>query len=222
MVAHELKQPLTVIGNYAGSLRRRLSRGEVPHETLLASITEIEDSGTRAAAIIDRVRSYGQVRTRSLAAVDLSDLVKTAVARWRRHSAHRVPCTLDLEPGLTVEADRLEIELAVLNIVKNAAAAVKDQPDAAIEVTLTADGAYARLCIADNGPELPTRRSRVLATSATTTAGGLGLGIAIVHSLLEAHGGSLAYRRRTDLGGRGLVCTVRLPLSGAPEDRTAA
>lgn len=48
MVAHELKQPLTVIGNYAGSLRRRLSRGEVPHETLLASITEIEDSGTRA------------------------------------------------------------------------------------------------------------------------------------------------------------------------------
>ena len=132
MVAHELKQPLTVIGNYAGSLRRRLSRGEVPHETLLASITEIEDSGTRAAAIIDRVRSYGQVRTRSLAAVDLSDLVKTAVARWRRHSAHRVPCTLDLEPGLTVEADRLEIELAVLNIVKNAAAAVKDQPDAAI------------------------------------------------------------------------------------------
>jgi len=39
---------------------------------------------------------------------------------------------------------------------------------------------------------------------------------------LEAHGGSLAYRRRTDLGGRGLVCTVRLPLSGAPEDRTAA
>ena len=223
MVAHELKQPLTVIGNYAGSLRRRLSRGEVPHETLLASITEIEDSGTRAAAIIDRVRSYGQVRTRSLAAVDLSDLVKTAVARWRRHSAHRVPCTLDLEPGLTVEADRLEIELAVLNIVKNAAAAVKDQPDAAIEVTLKADGAYARLCIADNGPELSDEEiARLGDIGYTTTAGGLGLGIAIVHSLLEAHGGSLAYHRRTDLGGRGLVCTVRLPLSGAPEDRTAA
>lgn len=223
MVAHELKQPLTVIGNYAGSLRRRLSRGEVPHETLLASITEIEDSGTRAAAIIDRVRSYGQVRTRSLAAVDLSDLVKTAVARWRRHSAHRVPCTLDLEPGLTVEADRLEIELAVLNIVKNAAAAVKDQPDAAIEVTLKADGAYARLCIADNGPELSDEEiARLGDIGYTTTAGGLGLGIAIVYSLLEAHGGSLAYRRRTDLGGRGLVCTVRLPLSGGPEDRTAA
>ena len=175
------------------------------------------------AAIIDRVRSYGQVRTRSLAAVDLSDLVKTAVARWRRHSAHRVPCTLDLEPGLTVEADRLEIELAVLNIVKNAAAAVKDQPDAAIEVTLKADGAYARLCIADNGPELSDEEiARLGDIGYTTTAGGLGLGIAIVHSLLEAHGGSLAYRRRTDLGGRGLVCTVRLPLSGAPEDRTAA
>lgn len=155
--------------------------------------------------------------------VDLSDLVKTAVARWRRHSAHRVPCTLDLEPGLTVEADRLEIELAVLNIVKNAAAAVKDQPDAAIEVTLKADGAYARLCIADNGPELSDEEiARLGDIGYTTTAGGLGLGIAIVHSLLEAHGGSLAYRRRTDLGGRGLVCTVRLPLSSAPEDRTAA
>lgn len=168
------------------------------------------------------MRSYGQVRTRSLAAVDLSDLVKTAVARWRRHSAHRVPCTLDLEPGLTVEADRLEIELAVLNIVKNAAAAVKDQPDAAIEVTLKADGAYARLCIADNGPELSDEEiARLGDIGYTTTAGGLGLGIAIVHSLLEAHGGSLAYRRRTDLGGRGLVCTVRLrspapPRTGPP------
>ena len=94
-------------------------------------------------------------------------------------------------------------------------------------MTLTADGAYARLCIADNGPELSDEEiARLGDIGYTTTAGGLGLGIAIVHSLLEAHGGahggSLAYRRRTDLGGRGLVCTVRLPLSGAPEDRTAA
>lgn len=216
MVAHELKQPLTVIGNYAGSLRRRLSRGDVPRETLLASVTEIEDSGTRAAAIIDRVRSYGQVRQRSMAAVNLSELVETAVARWRRHASHRIPCTLDISPGLMVEADRLEIELAVLNIVKNAAAAVKEEPDAEINVTLAvdADGAYAKLTIADNGPALTDEEiSRLGDIGYTTTAGGLGLGIAIVHSLLEAHGGSISYKRRTDLGGRGLACTVRLPLT---------
>lgn len=214
MVAHELKQPLTVIGNYAGSLRRRLSRGDVPRETLLASVTEIEDSGTRAAAIIDRVRSYGQVRQRSMAAVNLSELVETAVARWRRHASHRIPCTLDISPGLMVEADRLEIELAVLNIVKNAAAAVKEEPDAEINVTLAvdADGAYAKLTIADNGPALTDEEiSRLGDIGYTTTAGGLGLGIAIVHSLLEAHGGSISYKRRTDLGG--LACTVRLPLT---------
>lgn len=216
MVAHELKQPLTVIGNYAGSLRRRLSRGDVPRETLLASVTEIEDSGTRAAAIIDRVRSYGQVRQRSMAAVNLSELVETAVARWRRHASHRIPCTLDISPGLMVEADRLEIELAVLNIVKNAAAAVKEEPDAEINVTLAVDanGAYAKLTIADNGPALTDEEiSRLGDIGYTTTAGGLGLGIAIVHSLLEAHGGSISYKRRTDLGGRGLACTVRLPLT---------
>lgn len=216
MVAHELKQPLTVIGNYAGSLRRRLSRGDVPRETLLASVTEIEDSGTRAAAIIDRVRSYGQVRQRSMATVNLSELVETAVARWRRHASHRIPCTLDVVPGLMVEADRLEIELAVLNIVKNAAAAVKEEPDAEINVTLAvdADGAYVKLTIADNGPALTDEEiSRLGDIGYTTTAGGLGLGIAIVHSLLEAHGGSISYKRRTDLGGRGLACTVRLPLT---------
>lgn len=216
MVAHELKQPLTVIGNYAGSLRRRLSRGDVPRETLLASVTEIEDSGTRAAAIIDRVRSYGQVRQRSMATVNLSELVETAAARWRRHASHRIPCTLDIAPGLMVEADRLEIELAVLNIVKNAAAAVKEVPDAEINVTLAVDGAYAKLTIADNGPALTDEEiSRLGDIGYTTTAGGLGLGIAIVHSLLEAHGGSISYRRRTDLGGRGLACTVRLPLAAA-------
>ena len=224
MVAHELKQPLTVIGNYAGSLRRRLSRGEVPHETLLASITEIEDSGTRAAAIIDRVRSYGQVRTRSLAAVDLSDLVKTAVARWRRHSAHRVPCTLDLEPGLTVEADRLEIELAVLNIVKNAAgrregpARRRHRGDAHGRRRLRRHSASPT-----TGPSSPTRRSRVLATSATPPlrAASDSASPSSTHSSRPT-----AARSPTaagpHLGGRGLVGTVRLPLSGAPEDRTAA
>lgn len=174
------------------------------------------ESLTRAAAIIDRVRSYGQVRQRSMATVNLSELVETAAARWRRHASHRIPCTLDIAPGLMVEADRLEIELAVLNIVKNAAAAVKEVPDAEINVTLAVDGAYAKLTIADNGPALTDEEiSRLGDIGYTTTAGGLGLGIAIVHSLLEAHGGSISYRRRTDLGGRGLACTVRLPLAAA-------
>ena len=57
----------------------------------------------------------------------------------------------------------------------------EDQPDAAIEVTLKADGAYARLCIADNGPELSDEEiARLGDIGYTTTAGGLGLGIAIV------------------------------------------
>lgn len=221
MVAHELKQPLTVIGNYAGSLRRRLARGDVPRETLLESVTEIEDSGARAAAIIDRVRSYGQVRQRVMTEVDLSELVETTVNRWERHASQRVPCQLSVEPGITVEADRLEIELAVLNLVKNAAAAVKDLPDGAIEVTLKSSGAYALVTIEDNGPALSDEQIEHLGDLGyTTKASGLGLGIAIVRSLLEAHGGSLAHRRRTDLDGRGLACVVRLPLA-ARSDKSA-
>lgn len=213
MVAHELKQPLTVIGNYTGSLRRRLTRGDVPKETLLTSLAEIEESGARAAAIIDRVRNYGQVRKRDLTRVDLSELTHSAIASWRKHAAQSVPCRLAVKPDVMIEADRLEIELALLNLVKNAAAAVKGLDYPQIEVTLHTDGGYAWLVVEDNGPALSDEAiERMSKIGYTTKPEGLGLGVAIVHSLLEAHGGALIIRRRRDLGGRGLSCTIKLPL----------
>lgn len=214
MVAHELKQPLTVITNYAGSLKRRLRRGDVAKETLLTSLDEIEESGNRAAAIINRVRDYGRIRNREFTTVNLSEVIPAVIEHWRRHASHPVACSTSLIPDVFVEADRLEIELVVLNLVKNAAAAAAPLSDALIEISLERLDGYARIRVRDNGPELSDDIvARIGQVGFSTKENGLGLGLSIVRSLLEAHGGSLTIERRTDLGGRGLICTVRLPIS---------
>lgn len=219
MVAHELKQPLTVITNYCGSLRRRLKRGDVPKETLLSSITEIEDSGTRAAEIIDRVRHYGHLRHRQFQLVDFSELIQKVVTHWRRHSSKLVPLHLSIKPGVYIEADPLEMELVVQNLIKNAAAAVINENYPAVDLTLHTDGGYAYLRVEDNGPALSDEAfERIGQIGYTTKQSGLGLGLPIVHSLVEAHSGSLTIKRRPDLEGRGLLCTVKLPTIDKPAD----
>lgn len=219
MVAHELKQPLTVITNYCGSLRRRLNRGDVAKETLLSSITEIEDSGTRAAEIIDRVRNYGHLRQRQFEPIHFSGLIHKVVAHWRRHSSTPVPLRLAIKPAVYIEADPLEMELVVQNLIKNAAAAVAKENYPHIDLTLHTDGGYAYLRVEDNGPALSDEAfERIGQIGYTTKQSGLGLGLPIVHSLVEAHGGSLTIKRRTDLDGRGLLCTVKLPTIVKPDN----
>ena len=86
-------------------------------------------------------------------------------------------------------------------------------PDALIEISLERLDGYARIRVRDNGPELSDDIvARIGQVGFSTKENGLGLGLSIVRSLLEAHGGSLTIERRTDLGGRGLICTVRLPI----------
>lgn len=221
MVAHELKQPLTVITNYAGSLKRRLNRGAVSKETLLSSLDEIEESGNRAAAIIDRVRTYGRVRNREFARVDLSSLIESVIARWRRHASAPVPCRTDIASGIFIEADRLEIELIVLNLIKNAAAAIEGVDYPLIEIILHEEGGYAWIRVLDNGPALSDEAvERIGEVGYSTKANGLGLGLSIVRSLLEAHGGSLTIVRRNDLEGRGISCTVKLPIVESEQTRS--
>lgn len=72
MAAHELKQPLTVVNNYAGSLRRRLMRSDVPREVLIDALTEIEESGLKAAEVIDLVRGYATNKERTFVRTDLA------------------------------------------------------------------------------------------------------------------------------------------------------
>ena len=213
MVAHELKQPLTVISNYAGSLKQRLARGDaVSRDTLLFALEEIIRSNMTASDIVNHIRRYAKTQPLERYAEPLSDIARRAVTRYRQTAKPRTVFTLDLTtPSPKVDMDPTEVEL-VVNLVKNASQAASAQTDEAhVDVAVTADSDYAILTVKDNGPEISDEALNAIGNvGLTTKTNGLGLGVAIIRSLLEVHGASLTYRKHQP---EGLTAVVKWPLS---------
>lgn len=207
LAAHELRQPLAVINNYAGTLRRKLQKTDVPHDMMLKAVSEIEASGLKAAEIVDHVRLYASGRRAEYERVDLAKVLQKVdagrlgdVARIKMHALESV----------FVMGDGMELELMVLNLVKNACASVQKVADPHVNVTLAHDERFATITVTDNGPALTqTEFESIGKNFYTTKSDGLGLGIQLVRSMAESHGGALILERSD---GGGLKAVIRLPL----------
>ena len=223
MVAHELKQPLGVIGNYAGSLLRRLKRGDaVPNATLIEALEEIVRSDMSAADIVDRIRRYaktGGIERRERCETDLVEAVAQAVRKESRQAQSRI----DFRPSASrpaVDMDALEVTLVAANLIRNALEATAASPQSRVTVTVSSEAGHALLTIEDDGPALSDEAFDRLAdfrsVGVTTKPDGLGLGVAIIRSLLEAQGASLAFERRLP---QGIAARVRWPLRPLEQKR---
>lgn len=219
LAAHELRQPLAVVNNYAGTLRRQLQKGGLPADMMLKAVSEIEASGLKAADIIDHVRLYARGRRAEHERLDLAEVVKKSVGG---RGGSRVGGTARIEINapcsIFIMGDAMELELMVKNLVKNAAAAVRTVPDPKITVTLTDDGRFAAIAVADNGPAIADEAfARIGKDLYTTRTDGLGLGLQLVRTMAESHGGVLILEKSA---GGGLKAVIRLPLDDAHKDMT--
>lgn len=208
LAAHELKQPLAVINNYAGTIRRKMQKSALPHDMLLKAVSEIEASGLKAAEIVDHVRLYASGRHAEYERVDLAKVLQK-VAASRRNDAACIK--MHVPQSVFVMGDAMELELMVLNLVKNACATVQKCPDPQVNVALAYDRNFATIAVTDNGPVLSQAEfERIGKDFYTTKSDGLGLGIQLVRSMAETHGGALILER-SDSGG--LRAVIRLPLA---------
>jgi len=216
MLAHELRNPLAPIGTAAELLQTgRLDPGRVRTTSQIigrqvAHMTELIDD------LLDVSRvTRGLIELESVA-LDMRDVVRDAVEQAAPLVAARGHVlTQDLMPGVApVTGDRKRLVQVVSNILNNAA---KYTPEGGtIRVTLTADEGHVAVGVADNGmgmtPEVAARAFELFAQAERTSdrsTGGLGLGLALVKSLVELHGGSVAC---ASAGlGQGSTFEVRLP-----------
>lgn len=205
-MAHELNQPLTSIMNYTAGLTRALSSGAAP-EGISAAIQEINKAAHRASEIIRRLRSRtsrGEVRKE---AVRLKDCVAEAsqMALAGTHLA-----VINHVPGsLVVTADRIQLHQVFVNLLRNAAEAVEESANGRLEVNAVAEGPNVRIDVADNGPGisadlLPT----IFDSFMSTKTEGMGIGLAISRTIIEAHEGTLTAE---SMPGQGSTFTIRLP-----------
>ena len=207
MIAHEVKQPLAVIRNYTRGLSRALAHENLDLAMLRTALGKIDSQSTKASDIIDHVRSFAKHTNTAVTPICLTDVLKKAVAAFV--AARPTPTACVAQPDLWVEADALEMELLINNLLKNAADAVSTQTDGEIHAELTLEDGRVLLTIRDNGPRLTDEQFAKLTVPLNSSKPqGLGLGLVIVRRIAESACGNVLFNR---LPQRGLAITVSLP-----------
>ena len=216
MIAHELKQPLATVSNYSRGLLRRIERGSADKDTIVKVLKEIEYHTERANDIVDHVRSYAKPHEVKREEHDLRDIVAKTVATFEKSGRTTVPVIVEGERHALVEADDWEIELALLNLLKNSAdafteihPAMRDEDEDVIRIRIEDHEDTWWIRVIDNAKLVDESfTEQFFQKLETTKAHGLGLGLSIVSSLAERHAGRVWAEPNP---GRGVIVTIELP-----------
>lgn len=227
-LGHELRQPLGTIANYAAALRRRSREGRLDAAALEPVLDEIGSEAERAAGVLDGIRALARRRVARRQRTDPGVLVERTVALFRGMTAQapevQVRNRLGEEP-LWIDINPMGLQQVLLNLLKNALDVHRAEglDEAPIELHLERSGDNLALTVVDRGPPLAAAvRDRLFEPFFTTKPEGLGLGLSICRSIIEAHGGGLradAADSRGMLGG--MAFQITLPLAQGPEAATA-
>jgi signal transduction histidine kinase len=203
-VAHEVRNNLVPVSLYAGLLRRRLSDDPGSLDVL----ARVETGLTALDAMVNDMLNFTADREPNLSPVALRDVVEGVLGDLRPQlEAQDIRTTVDVPASTVVAADRESLRRAVLNLVLNAVDAQPDGGEIVVTGVLGSDAV--ELEIADSGPGLGDEASRrAFEPFFTTKSNGIGLGLAIVHRLVEAHGGAVAAQNCPEGGA---AFTIRLP-----------
>ena len=218
-VSHELRTPLTAILGSASALEdEHLSREVAVRKELIQSVVE---SSRRLDQVVENLLDMSRLNSGVLSPkrdwVDFSEMIEGLVGKLKNViKSHELKVDLQVEPCFLRVDERL-LEHVISNLVLNAARYSPNQ--SAISLTLSKDFERVRLVVADEGPGISKENLERIFEAfyrvPGTPSGGMGLGLAIVKAFVEAHGGRVYARNKTD--GRGAQFYVELPYEKPPE-----
>lgn len=212
-LAHELNQPLAAIANFARGMIRRIDAGRLAPQPLREGAEEIAEQAERAADIIRRIRLFARKRASERQPLAVDDLLDDALHLFTGMLVELPPLTRQGLPGAVVCADRLQLQQVLVNLLKNALDALQTIPSTermmALRARRVGDDVYIE--VQDDGCGLDaTGREHLFEPFFTTKSDGVGLGLSLCKTLIEAHGGHMY--ALPNPAGRGLVVGFTLPL----------
>jgi len=214
-LAHELNQPLAAISSYATGSLNLIDSGRTDLPEIRAVLAKTQAQAQRAGQVIRRIYDFVRRAEPKTEPCDLRQLIDETIALVEPEARRRkVRIVRELADGLpTVEGDRVLLGQALFNLMKNGIEAMNASPDAQLTVRADADAELAVIAIADRGPGVPAEAAKSLFEPFyTTKEEGMGMGLNICRSIVEAHQGRLWLEPNPDGGS---VFFVSLPMDRA-------
>jgi PAS domain S-box-containing protein len=196
-IAHELNQPLAAIMTNANACARLLDHEPPDLVDCKDAIADIVHDAIRASEVIKRVRGLSKNAAPERAILDVNDAVQEVLALTRHElERHRIAIQTEFDGLLpAILADRIQLQQVILNLIMNGIDAMNEvsDRDRVLRVcSRQSDGDEVAVSVYDSGVGLrPDAAERIFETFFTTKPDGMGLGLAISNSIIEAHGGRL-------------------------------
>ncbi|MDF1795736.1 MAG: PAS domain S-box protein [Coxiellaceae bacterium] len=218
-IAHEINQPLGAIVNYTRGCIRRLNSKNADPDALIPAITEVSKQAERAAQIILRLRRFAKKGEMKQTETDINEVVRESISFLQPEiSQHDIILRKKMSRTLvTIQADKIQLEQVVVNVIKNAIDALStfdtDQRRIYIQTSMPNE-ADIEILIHDFGPGFKNDElSHIFQPFFTTKEEGLGVGLAISQTIIEAHGGRIT---ATPPPKEGACFRITLPINNEP------
>jgi signal transduction histidine kinase len=218
-LAHEINQPLGAIVSNADAACRLVDPADPKRADLLETLSDIIEDGHRASEVIRRLRTMIRTGVTEQKPCDVNGLIVEVIRFLEADLARAgVSTELRLREGLpSVRGDAIQLQQVILNLALNAEAAMAGgnvrTRQLTVETAATALGAVT-VCVRDTGAGVEEADlERIFKPFVTTKASGLGMGLSISRSIVEAHGGTIRAERHPD---RGLSVHIELPSGAGP------
>lgn len=211
-IAHEVNQPLTAVVNYARVGKRILARPDLDREKLSELLDKLDTQAVRASEVIQRLRSYVKKPDIGRCRMDINHLLQEVIALAEVDSRiSDVSIHFEFEGGLpAVNVDVVQIQQVALNLIRNAMEAMTDSPQKQLGVVVQTAHAGNNVCfrVIDRGHGLSEEaKEQLFRPFFTTKTNGMGIGLSICQSIVQAHGGEIGCHENPE-GGMTFFCCL--------------
>jgi PAS domain S-box-containing protein len=196
-IAHEVNQPLAAVVANAEACLRWLDRGPPDLDAARRSVEWIIDDGNRAGEVIRRIRALANKTSHEKVPLDVNDVVRETIPLVQHELiSHQVSLRTELAPALPmILGDRVQLQQVIINLVMNGIEAMQSVTDRPRELQVRSgqDETQVLVSVIDCGNGIPAENAaRLFDAFFTTKPSGMGMGLSICRSIVEAHGGRLS------------------------------
>lgn len=191
-LAHELNQPLSAITNYTAGMLRRIDPAAPDANAIIQGLQGIEEASQRAAEIIRNLRELTRRRATARIPFALKPAIAECVRLVRATASPSVQIIEQIPDGMTIAADRVQTQQVVINLLRNACDAVMASDRRRVSIVAKEIDERLVVSVLDTGRGVPIEAAQnIFAWSDSTKEGGMGLGLSICRTIIEAHQGSI-------------------------------